>query len=40
MSAAEIKAALKATVVTLAVIWGLNQIDATRNLVQRALTGN
>ncbi len=35
----DFKNMLKSTAVTLAVIWGLNQINITRNLVQRALTG-
>jgi hypothetical protein len=35
----EIKAAVKTAVVTLAVIWAIQQIPALRPYVQRALTG-
>jgi hypothetical protein len=35
----DIKGAVKSAVMTLAVIWVLNQIPVTRNLVQTALIG-
>ena len=35
----DIKGAVKAAVMTLAVIWALNQFQPTRNLVQTALNG-
>ncbi len=35
----DVKTILKTTVLTLAAIWGLNQISITRNLVQTALNG-
>jgi hypothetical protein len=35
----DIKSALKTAAATLAVIWLANQFQPTRNLVQRALTG-
>lgn len=34
----DIKSALKTAVMTLAVIYVLNQVSVTRNLVQRALS--
>lgn len=36
----DVKNALKTTVTVLAVIWVLNQVNLTRNLVGKALTGN
>lgn len=36
----DVKNAVKTAVMTLAVIWVLNQIPTTRNLVQTALIGN
>jgi hypothetical protein len=35
----DVKSAVKTAVMTLAVIWVLNQIAVTRNLVQTALIG-
>jgi hypothetical protein len=35
----DVKSAVKTAVMTLAVIWVLNQITVTRNLVQTALIG-
>jgi hypothetical protein len=35
----DIKGAIKSAVITLAVIWALNQVTVTRNLVQTALIG-
>lgn len=35
----DIKGAVKSAVITLAVIWVLNQIPPTRNIVQTALIG-
>lgn len=35
----DIKSAVKTAAMTLIVIWVANQIQPTRNLVQRALTG-
>lgn len=35
----ELKSALKGAVITLAVIWTLQQIDITRPFVRRALSG-
>ena len=36
----DVKTAVKTAVMTLAVIWVLNQFQPTRNLVQTALIGN
>lgn len=34
-----IKEAIKTTATVLVVIWALNQVNVTRNLVNKALTG-